>query len=225
MRKKLLAVTLLALLLLPTSTALAKKKQGTTANTITHGQVFYSSGHYLAGTPIPTGFDDYGYNYQAHMFRGSYYNSYAGGDGYPAWTGNDEAYLAENPAAASHWAWPYREVSLTMKWNDAWISNVDHDGDNLLDRHWGYTSYDGSGAWLTNHQSGEDEGVHWTYFVKIVTPSTADGDYLDTGVWYNSEGVEIGPVIWGAFAIIQQVESGSGCTYSSPLCNGLGYYQ
>ena len=43
------------------------------------------------------------------------------------------------------------------KWNDAWLSNKDCDGDGLLDRHYGLDSYRGSGAWLTNHQSGEYE--------------------------------------------------------------------
>ena len=32
----------------------------------------YSSGHYLEGTPIPVGPDDYGSSYQAHLFD-SYY--------------------------------------------------------------------------------------------------------------------------------------------------------
>ncbi|MCW4012003.1 MAG: hypothetical protein NWF07_03325, partial [Candidatus Bathyarchaeota archaeon] len=194
-----------------------------------------SDTHYLAGQLIPTGFDDYGYNYQGHMFRGSYYNSYAGGAGYPPWTGDDEAYLAENPGAASHWAWPYRDVTLAMKWNDAWISNKDYDMDGYLDRHPGYSGYPDSGAWLTNHQSGEyldetGELVKWNYFVKIVTPSPINGDVLIDGIWYDADGVEIGPVIWGAFAIVMQVENDPGAdlhgvSYISPCSAGLGYYQ
>ncbi len=27
------------------------------------------------------------------------------------------------------------------------------------------------------------------------------------GIWYQADGTEIGPVIWGAFAIVQQVEN------------------
>lgn len=65
-----------------------------------------------------------------------------------------------------------------MKWNDAWISNKDCDLDFKLDRHYGYDSYIGSGAWLTNHQSGKAEVNgklrKWTYFIKIVAaPSDA----------------------------------------------------
>jgi hypothetical protein len=107
-----------------------------------------------------------------------------------------------------------------MKWNDAWLSNKDCDGDGKLDRYYGYPSYIGSGAWLTNHQSGEDGGDHWTYFVKIVA-APADATKV-SGVWYAADGTEIGPAIWGAFAIIQQVESGAGATYVSPAGPGLG---
>ena len=158
-------------------------------------------------------FDEYGYNYTAHMFRGSYFNSYARSAELPAWDGDDEAYLAENPTAASHWAWPYREVNLLMKWNEAWLSK-----DKV--RHEGFDSYIGSGAWLTNHQSGGDKKDHWTYFCKIVA---APADAVnESDVWYTADGVEIGPVIWGSFALIQEVESGLGATYVSPAGPGLG---
>jgi len=86
-----------------------------------------------------------------------------------------------------------------MKWNDAWISNKDCDGDGKLDRHFESDSYVGSGAWLTNHQSGEYEQdgktCKWNYFVKIVAVS-ADAEEVD-GIWYNADGVEIGPVNLG----------------------------
>ncbi|MEA2078126.1 MAG: hypothetical protein U9O95_08930 [Candidatus Marinimicrobia bacterium] len=157
--------------------------------------------------------DEYGYNYNAHMYKGNYFNSYAEKAGFPPYEGDDEAYLAANPAAANHWAWPYRDVQLLMKWNEAWLSR-----DKV--RHEGYDSYIGSGAWLTNHQSGGDKKDHWTYFCKIVA-APADAD-MENGVWYTADGVEIGPVIWGSFALIQEVESGLGATYVSPAGPGLG---
>ncbi len=114
-----------------------------------------------------------------------------------------------------------------MKWNDAWISNQDCDDDGALDRS---SPYIGSGAWLTNHQAGEYEGedgkiCKWNYFTKIVAApadATAEG-----GIWYNAEGVEIGPVIWGSFATIQQVENDvcggiHGLQYNSPDHPGFG---
>ncbi|HER23563.1 MAG TPA: hypothetical protein ENO17_00635 [Candidatus Atribacteria bacterium] len=81
---------------------------------------------------ITTGYDKWGYNYQALMFNGYYCDSY-----------RDAA-----------WCQEWKDVGLIMKWNDAWLSNKDCDGDGLLDRHYGSPTYIGSGAWLTNHQWG-----------------------------------------------------------------------
>ena len=46
-------------------------------------------------------------------------------------------------------------------------------------------------------------------------------------IWYAFDGTEIGPVIWGAFAIIQEVENDPcagihGIQYVSPDHAGLG---
>ena len=109
-----------------------------------------------------------------------------------------------------------------MKWNDAWLSNKDCDDDGKLDRHYGYDSYIGSGAWITNHMSGTDEDGKWTYFTKIV--AAPDDATLDGGIWYAKNGKEIGPVIWNQFATIQEVESGEGATYISPSGPGFGKY-
>ena len=160
------------------------------------------------GVPIVLGFDEWGYNYQGHLFNGGYCDSY-----------RDAA-----------WCQPYKDIDLIMKWNDAWLSNKDCDDDGLLDRHYGHDSYIGSGAWLTNHQFGEYESEEgeickWNYFVKIVA-APVDA-YVNGGMWYSADGIEIGEVIWGAFAIIQQVENDPcaglhGLQYLSPVRAGLG---
>lgn len=160
------------------------------------------------GNPIKIGVDQFGYNYQAHLFLGRYCD-------YDRVIGGEDC-----------------EDKLEMKWNDAWLSNKDCDGDNLLDRHYGHPSYIGSGAWLTNHQWGEYEGDNgktckWNYFVKIVAVP-ADANSKD-GVWYSADGEEIGPVIWGSFAIVQQVENDPcagthGKQYLSPVSPGFGKY-
>jgi|SaaInl7_200m_RNA_FD_contig_21_244814_length_1023_multi_22_in_0_out_0_1 hypothetical protein len=174
------------------------------------------------GSSIELGFDDWGYNYQGRMFKGYYCDSY-----------RDAA-----------WCQDYKDVKLTMKWNDAWLSNKDCDGDELLDRHFGFEGYVGSGAWLTNHQSGEyidanGETIKWNYFVKIVavpedavtkTVLTDDDPPVEVPTWYTADGVEIGEVIWGAFAIVQQVENDPGAglhgrQYVSPAGAGLGKYR
>ena len=197
---------------------------------IQDGILVYAAGHYLAGQPLTTGYDIFGYNYQAHIYSGSYANVYLGRDGFPPYDGDDATYLAAYPAAENTWYWPYRNDNVLMKWNDAWISNKDCDGDGKLDRHYGFPAYIGSGAWETNHQWGSyyDENgnyCEWDYFCKIIAvPATA---VLDNGIWYNEDGVEIGPMIWNDFAIIQEVYNDpcagyEGMFYISPDHAGFG---
>ena len=161
-----------------------------------------------AGNPVTTGYDKWGYNYQAMMFNGIYDNF-------------------SRPAV------PVTEGDkLMMKWNDAWLSNKDCNGDGKLDRHFGFPAYKGSGAWLTNHMSGEYEvdgkTYKWTYFVKIVAVPI---DAVKTGgVWYTPDGMEIGPDIWGEFAVIQEISNDTGAgqhgvLYKSPVSPGLGFYK
>lgn len=213
MKKLGLVLVVLALLALPSAA-------NAVCTTLKDGVLTYSTGHYLAGQPLKVGFDPYGYNYQAHLFNGSYANVYLGGYGFPPYEGDDAAYLAANPTVVNSWVWPYRDIQLGMKWNDAWLSNKDCDGDGKLDRNYGYPSYIGSGAWETNHMSGGGGEDQWTYFVKIVV-APADATKTDGG-WCAADGTEIGPAIWGAFAIIQEVESGLGATYVSPAGPGVG---
>ncbi len=208
--KKILTVLLavaLVVLFVGISTDYAKEKgKKPKCVTIKEGILLTS-----AGVPIVLGYDEWGYNYQAHMFNGLYCESY------------------RNAA----WCEPYKDVVLMMKWNDAWLSNKDCDGDGLLDRHFGFNSYIGSGAWLTNHQWGTYEDVDgvectWSYFVKIVA-APADATKVD-GMWIAADGNEIGPVIWGSFAIIQQVENDlcaglHGAQYISPVGPGFGKYK
>lgn len=160
------------------------------------------------GSQIETGYDQWGYNYQAHIFNGTYCDAY------------------RNAA----WCQTYADIELIMKWNDAWLSNQDCDGDSQLDRHYPYSTYKGSGAWLTNHQAGKVEVNgklrKWTYFVKIVAVEPTDT--LISG-YYHRDGVEIGPQIWGDFAIVEQVSNDPslgehGILYKSPLGPGFGIY-
>jgi hypothetical protein len=179
-----------------------------------------------------TGFNPWEYNYVAHLFSGYYCNAYLKGSNLPPYTGSIDEYPSEHLAAfQDHWTYPYRDVKLIMKWNDAWLSNQDQDGDLQLDRHFGYTSYRGSGAWLTNHQSGtyEEDGqtIKWNYFVKIVAAPT--DAYSENGYWYAADDTEIGPIIWGSFARIQQIENDPGigvhgAQYISPNSCGFGAY-
>ena len=157
------------------------------------------------GNPLVVGYDQFGYNYQAYLFNGRYcdVDRVLGGD--------------------------YCDVNLIMKWNDAWLSNMDCDSDGKLDRYHGYDSYIGSGAWCTNHQWGsyEEDGktYKWSYFVKIV--AVPEDAYVEDGYWYTADDTPIGSVIWGSFARVLQVYNDQGTgehgiEYLSPAGPGLG---
>jgi len=219
-----LLILLTATLFIPMIIAAPRKQDGT----LQEGEIVYSASHYLAGQAIPVGFDIFGYNYQAHMFKGYYCNVYLGRDNLPPFTGDVVAYLAANPTAAGKWYW-FPDVMLVMKWNDVWLSNMDRDGDSALDRHYGSSSYIGSGAWETNHQWGTNpDGTQWNYFCKIV--AAPSGATVTGGIWYAADGVtEIGTVIWGDFAYIFDVTNDPmfnqhGVQYNPPSPTGFGYY-
>lgn len=205
MKKILMVLACVALIVAFTTPGMAKKDKSS-CMTIQSGELFASD-----GSVIETGFDDWGYNYQAHQFNGYYCDAY-----------RDAA-----------WCQEYKDDKLSMKWNDAWLSNKDCDGDGFLDRHYGFDSYIGSGAWLTNHMSGVYEAedgtlCSWVYFCKIAA-APADA-YVDTGIWYTADGKVIGPVIWGDFVIIQEISndpcSGEhGVSYKSPAGPGFGKFR
>lgn len=172
-------------------------------NTIQSGLITNSS-----GSQIKLGFDQWGYNYQALLFNGFYDNN-----------GRPSIPVSEGD-------------KLEMKWNEAWLSNKDCNSDSKLDRHFGFDSYVGSGAWLTNHQSGvytdaNGNNCKWTYFCKIVAvPADAK---LVGGKWINSNGTEIGPAIWGDFATTEEIYNDPcagdhGVLYKSPAGPGFGKY-
>lgn len=104
----------------------------------------------VKGNPVSVGYDQYGYNYQAHMFNG-YYDNFSR-PAVPVTSGD----------------------KLIMKWSDSWLANVDCNGDGKLDR----GLVDGvvggtSKGWLTNQLNGSYTDAngnvqHYTDFVKIV---------------------------------------------------------
>ena len=159
------------------------------------------------GDIIIQGSDQWGYNYQAHIFNGLACNTNrAGGDCI------------------------FNTEQLLMKWNDAWVSNKDCDGDHLLDQHYGFASFKGSGAWLTNHFWGNyyDENgnpCELDYFVKLIAvPADA---ILIEGFWFNADGTLIGSQAYEDFAVIQHILNDpcggfEGPLFVSPDHAGLG---
>jgi hypothetical protein len=142
------------------------------------------------GTQLTTGFDKYGYNYQAHMFNGL------------------------SPNAARPAGGPVMEgtENLVMKWSDDWLANVSCDSDTLLDR--GLDAKTGtktgvSMGWVTNHYEGDYIGNdgelhHYTYFSKIAYVGPAPTTGADP--WGGDVSVD-GKRIWGSFAIIEEIQS------------------
>lgn len=159
-----------------------------------------------AGQPLTLGFDQYGYNYQAHMFNGTYDSSDRVLDG-------------------KYWfaVVDYANDKLIMKWSDEWLSNLDCDGDHKLDRGGAGTTAASKG-WLTNHVEGDylvgDDSYHYTYFTKIVY----DGGAACTSTPVSST------CLWGTFTTIEEVYNDPFGGYHgvdrSKLGNpaGLGFY-
>ncbi|ETB63817.1 TPA: hypothetical protein DIC38_02245 [Candidatus Nomurabacteria bacterium] len=135
---------------------------------IQDGSLVDSNGGFLT-----VGYDKWGYNYQAKMFNG--------------WYGN---YSRPSVPVVSG-------DSLIMKWNDAWLSNQDCDGDGKLDRHLGFSSYKGSGAWLTNHASGTYESSTNYVWEVNTSPNKLDIPWAGTTYSYDVSFVKEGAVLTG----------------------------
>ncbi len=147
--------------------------------------ITYVSGHFLEGEPLPPDYDPYGYNYRARAFKG--------------WLGNhDRGRLGLPPSRDGR-------IRLEMRWNEAWLSGTDRDGDGVLDRHAGQRTYVGSGAWLTIHLAGTDGNESWDYFIKVA--AVPENAVLSHGKWKVGND-EIGPEIWGCFAVILEFSTG-----------------
>ncbi|MGE5393027.1 MAG: hypothetical protein ACM3NH_04770 [Candidatus Saccharibacteria bacterium] len=136
--------------------------------------------------PIATGFDKWGYNYQAHMFNGLSSN-YSRPE-VPDTDGTEQ---------------------LVMKWSDDWLANVACEQDSARKLARGYDPKTGMAAgvskgWVTNHYEGDylgddNEYHHYTYFVKIVWVGAAPTDGT-TDPW-------AGKRVWGSYAIIEEVNN------------------
>uniref|UniRef100_UPI003217F45B hypothetical protein n=1 Tax=uncultured Draconibacterium sp. TaxID=1573823 RepID=UPI003217F45B len=159
------------------------------------------------------GFDEYGYNWNAHHFSGSFYNAIVGDNLYAfaQWShttpyrGMDDDITPADPGDMMYdlWqlAWYLRHVNLVMHWNDALISK---EGVYPAD----LDEWIGSDAWITFHFSGVDEnGKRWSQFQKMVAAN--NGDELIDGIWYNNEGEEIGIFNdWTQLILVQCVKTG-----------------
>jgi len=130
-----------------------------------------------AGQPITTGYDQFGYNYQAHMFNGTYDSVDRNLDG--TYWGQTDYYVDDH---------------LIMKWSDSWLANVDCNNDHKLDRGLVNGVVGGvSKGWETNHVEGDYDSDG---------NGTQDAQYVDFAkiVW-----VGPGGSLWGQYEIIEEV--------------------
>lgn len=162
-----------------------------------------------AGAKITLGYDQYGYNYQARMFNGTYDSVDRNLDGLYFGSGGD-----------------YVDDSLLMKWSDEWISNLDCNFDQKLDR--GLDAKTGastglSRGWLTNQIEGDYIGSdgdshHYTYFAKIV---------YDGGTACSASSPAC---LWGTFVVVEEIYNDPyngyhGVDHSRLTKPGLGLYK
>ena len=199
---------------------------------ISDRSLVYPTDHFLEGELLSTGFDIFGYNYQAHIFKGFYANLYLGEYGFPPYEGENEVYLENNPDILDdlffmEYYWPFRNDMVNMSWNDLWLSNMDCNADGLLDDE---NNKIGSGAWELYQSNGvyKDENgndCNWRLKYKII--SIPENAILFDGLWFDENGNEIGQNFYDQWAIIQksildpcgQIEDSP---YKSPFRAGFG---
>ncbi len=156
------------------------------------------------GKTIQVGFNQTGYNYQAKTYSGEIFP-----DSSPGW----------------HLKW---------KWNEAYLSTQDCDGDQRLDIANGQDSYRGTGAWTTTkwtktyNDKEENECIvsQFTKYVAVPVDATSKN-----GLFYAADGTEIGQVVdaegFEDFAKIQLIwndpcQGINGVDYKAPGPVGLG---
>jgi len=191
-----------------------------------------SFGAEKVNNPKYTGFNEFGYNWQAHHFNGILINAVFGDfideNGNPAmgmdpYTGDDEAYLAaypflSDPSYAMFWS--FRNINLVMHWNKTLISDLGVYPDSWFD----------SNGWITFHYSGTVENKNWSQFQKLVAARSSDE--LRGYTWYDQDGNELGYASdWSDLIIVQIRSTGEPPfpfmpgSYNSPVSPGLGKYK
>ncbi len=158
----------------------------------------------LDGKTIQVGFNQTGYNYQAKTYSG-------------------EIFPETNPGWHLKW-----------RWNEAYLSTQDCDGDELLDIANGEDSYRGTGAWTTtkwtkmytDKDGNKCQVSQYTKYVAVPVDA-----YSENGIFYTADGTEIGQVVdsegFEDFAKIQLIwndpcNGKNGVDYKAPGPVGLG---
>lgn len=158
-----------------------------------------------------TGFDEWGFNFQAHIFKSYLINAMLGDPAYddPIYPHYRQPGLIYNGEGQQFWndlvsEYPYftqmmppglLDCKMEMKWNDALCNS-----EGVYPPTWNDTD-----AWIMFKYKMNTKDEQWTQIRKLVCIST--GDELKDGIWFDSEGKEIGieSYYWGDSLIIKQV--------------------
>jgi len=156
-----------------------------------------------------TGFDEWGFNFTAHKFNSYLINAMLGDPAFEGMPHYRQPGLVYHGEGLIFWEnlmvqYPYfaemmppglLDCKLEMKWNEAAFSK-----DAVYPPTWNDT-----GAWFLFKYKMNTENEHWVHVRKFICISR--GDELIDGIWYNSEGQEIGikSYYWPDQLIIKQV--------------------
>lgn len=185
-----------------------------------------------------TGFDQWGYNWQAHQFNGYLINAMFGDELYPdapwykkepPFNGDVLAYEESHPEVLEYDFWQYGDMELVMHWNEAMISRDGVYQEPILD----------SDGWITFHYRKGEGDKRWSQFQKFVCAKSTDYKeiyfYDDKGnpvfgEWFSKDDKSIGWYYqWPDRILIQVVNTGNlpeGFlpTFRGPLGPGIGNY-
>ena len=181
------------------------------------------------------GFDEYGLNINAQVFKGYLINmmftdpAFAGmphygyrpynGEGQPFW----EELVAQYPYFVYFMPGDLINCEVRIRWNNG---IMDRDGVYPL-------SWVDSDGWIVFDYIMRADGEDWTQTRKLV--SSRSTDYLEEGIWFNEEGQEIGMAsyYWPELIITSVKNDGYNPwipavmppDYKAPYGNGYGKYR
>lgn len=188
-----------------------------------------------------SGFDQWGYNWNAHHFNGYLMNAWFGDNinstvpwfkKEPPFAGDSEAYETMYSEVLDYPFWIYGDMTLVMHWNESLISSKGVYQFPWVD----------SDAWITMHYKTGEGKNKWSQFQKFVAVKSSDllvGYYFDDdgnilfGEYFADygNGDSVGfYYMWEDLALIQVVNTGNVPvemlpTLKSPMGTGLGKYK
>ncbi|MCG9972793.1 hypothetical protein [Christiangramia crocea] len=155
------------------------------------------------------GYDQWGFNFTAHNFKGYLINAMLGDPAFEGMPHYRQPGLIYHGEGQGFWdelvlEYPYftqmmpaglLDCRLEMKWNDAMLNS-----EGVYPPTW-----NDADAWIMFKYKMHTPNENWSQLRKLVSIST--GDELIDGVWYDSDGREIGieSYYWSDRLIIKQV--------------------